>query len=1072
MHLSVRTSHLLEEAEPPLNPEQTPADILVLSFTDSDLACFAEAAKDGAFPSLRLTSLARMKHPLSVDLYIEQVASHAKVILARVLGGYDWWRYGVEELRRIAIEKNIALALLPGDGRTDARLTALSTIAPETLSALDACLSQGGVENARRALTCLAGGGTPVPLPVESGMFYREAVPARPQGRATLIFYRAHMLSADTAPVDALTETLATRGLHVRAFMITSHKDPAAQAALREEVRTHPPDILIDATAFAAGEQAHPMAHLDVPILQVALAGAMREAWEASTRGLGSTDLAMHVVLPEADGRIFTRAISFKAEAERDDALEFSRTIHAPEPNRLAYVAELAAAWVRLAKTPQRERRIALILSDYPGRPGRNAYAVGLDAPQSALEILRLLKNDDYALDDLPETVNALLKTLQGTRETYPLANYRTRLETLPAQAREALHAAWGEPEADPSYHNGAFHLPILRSGNACIAFQPDRGDTLDRKAGYHNPVTPPRHGYLAFYWWLREQALMNALIHLGTHGNLEWLPGKTAALSSACWPEIVMGATPVIYPYIVSDPGEAAQAKRRISAVMLSHLTPPLADVTLSPELAELERLSDEYAGADGLDPRRMHLLRAEILERAASLGTADRDADAVMATLEEQLCDIKEQRVADGLHIFGHHAPQESANLLRALNGRFIPPSPGGSPSRGRMDVLPTGRNIFALDPRAIPTQTASAMGKQAASEFVRRYTQDHGEWPKRVVMDLWGSACLRTGGDDIAQALYLMGVTPLWDTASQRVSGFDILPPDTLPWPRIDVSLRISGLFRDMFPGVIALFDDAVRTVAALDEVDETNPLAGARRAGEPLWRVFGAAPGAYGAGVTELIDSGRWETRAELGRAYLNASAYAYGRDMDGTAQPQAIARAVQTADAFMHVQDQRETDILSGADFADTEGGFASAAHMLGAEVALYHMDTSRPHAPKTRTLAEEVSLTLHARALNPAWLAGQMRHGYAGASALADAADQLFTFAATTDAVVPRQFDALFDAYLHDEKIHIFLRENNLQALRAIAARFAEAVQRGLWSPRRNSAHTLLDNLLHGKEAA
>ncbi len=540
-----------------------------------------------------------------------------------------------------------------------------------------------------------------------------------------------------------------------------------------------------------------------------------------------------------------------------------------------------------------------------------------------------------------------------------------------------------------------------------------------------------------------------DALIHLGTHGHLEWLPGKSAALSAHCWPEIALGPLPVIYPYIVSDPGEAAQAKRRLSAITLGHLTPPLIPVMLSPDLAELETLVDEHSAADGMDARRMRMLREEILYRAHKLGLPGNDDASLLTALETHLCDIKEQRVGDGLHIFGQNAENETRNLLAALEGKFIMPGPGGSPARGRQDIFPTGRNMVTQDPRTIPTRTAHTIGKRAAEEFIRRYVQDHGQWPKSVMLDVWGSATLRNGGDEIAQAFCLMGVEPVWDGTSQRVDGFSIIGSREMAWPRVDVSLRISGLFRDMFSNLLTLFDDAAQEVAMLE----------GRPAG---WRIFGSAPGAYGAGISELIDSGTWKKREELGDAYLHASQFAYGRHADGNAEPADLKNRIRSTDAFIHMQDQRETDVLSGADFADMEGGFAAAAHLLGADPAMYHLDSSQPHALKVRTLAEEISLTLQARALSAEWIEGQMRHGYAGAAAFADAADQLFAFAATTDAVNPMQFEALFDAYLHTETVREFMQRENPCAMQAMQQRFQEAIERGLWTPRRNSARELL----------
>ena len=1067
MHLSVKNAQSLDENDAPVNPDQSPADILVLSFTDSDLACMAEAYKRDNATSLLLTSLAPLKHPLSIDLYIEQVAQHAKIILVRLLGGYDWWRYGVDELAHMAREKNIPLILVPGC-TPDPRLTKLSTAPQQIITAIDTCLAQGGTHNAAQVLTCLQdllNGKTTVPTPIktENGALYRtnSLTTCNSQlATALILFYRAHALAADTAPIDALLESLAARGITARAFMVTSLKDPLALAALHADLASHAPDILIDATAFSAGSNAHPLADAGVPILQVALANTSTQAWNESKRGLSTTDLAMHVVLPEADGRIFTRAISFKEETGTDDGTQHNRVTHTPEPTRIDYVADLATAWIHLAKTPAPNRRIALILSDYPDRTGRSAYAVGLDGPQSATEILQLLANHHYTV--IPSVAER--SSFRGVRSlgyarndnTYSLQSYLTRFHSLPLAQQSELTAAWGAPESDPFFRDHAFHLPCTLHGNITVALQPDRGSKQDRKSGYHDATTPPRHGYLAFYWWLRDTQQIDALIHLGTHGNLEWLPGKSVALSESCWPEIVLGATPVIYPYIVSDPGEAAQAKRRISAVTMSHMTPPLMPVSLSPELAELETLVDEFSSADGLDARRMKLLREEILHRARRIGlpgTDSNDEATLLTSLESHLCDIKEQRVGDGLHIFGHDAPNETRNLLAALDGKFIMPGPGGSPVRGRLDIFPTGRNMVTMDPRMIPTKTASTIGKRGAEEFIRRYMQDHGDYPKRVVIDLWGSATLRNGGDEIAQALYLMGVECIWDDASHRVSGFTLIDTE---WPRVDVSLKISGLFRDMFSNLITLFDDAAKAVAQLENW-------------KPEARIFGAAPGTYGSGVNPLIDNGRWTQRGELGQAYLDASQFAYGRDEDGIANPTALKSRIASADALIHIQDQREMDVLSGADFADAEGGFAAAATLLGADPSLYHLDTSRPEHIKARTLAEEISLTLQARALNADWIAGQMRHGYAGAASFADAVDQLFAFAATTNSVAPAQFDGIFDAYVHDENVREFMARENPDALQAIVDRLREAINRGMWNPLRNSVWTQLDIL---KEAA
>ena len=554
--------------------------------------------------------------------------------------------------------------------------------------------------------------------------------------------------------------------------------------------------------------------------------------------------------------------------------------------------------------------------------------------------------------------------------------------------------------------------------------------------------------------------------------------------------PAALLRGLPVIYPFIVNNAGEAAAAKRRLGAATIGHLTPPLRAAGHHGAGADLERLIDEYAAADGLDRRRAAILRREILERADSAGlltesgvAPDTAEEEALARLDAYLCDVKDLQIRDGLHVFGRapsaerralllaampaesaaaldaSAGSEQSALLAALDGKMVAPGPAGAPSRGRADVLPTGRNLFAIDPRAVPTRSALVLAERAAADLLRRHLQDHGDWPRALVIDLWGSATMRTGGEDFALALVLMGARPLWDESSARVSGIEILPLALLDRPRVDVTLRVSGLFRDAFEAQIALFDAAVRAVAARDEAEDFNRLAAAARGLEgtelrrATSRVFGAAPGAYGTGV---------EFSGDAGGAYLAASAHAYGRDLDGAADAEGFAARVATADAFVHQQDHAETDLLEGSEYAAHEGGFAAAATRLGATPALYHLDTSRAEAPRTRTVAEEVARVVRGRAANPAWIAGMMRHGFRGAAEIARALEGLHGFAATLPQRLDLQFDLMFDATLGDADVDAFLRSANPAAREAMRARFADALRRDLWRPRRNTPSEML----------
>ncbi|HEU0146730.1 MAG TPA: cobaltochelatase subunit CobN [Bradyrhizobium sp.] len=1124
MHLLATSGADIDDLEQAVDLAQSPAEVVVLSFSDSDLSALAEAWKmaSSELPSLRLASLKSLKHPMSIDLYLDRVVAGSRAVVVRCLGGLDYWRYGLEHLAALCRSRRILLAVLPGDDRGDERLDALSTLPAAATARLYGYLHEGGVGNAREALRYLGsllGRDLRFAEPVAIGSVVgfsaeRGAVPIdqlvvaddiRPC--ALIVFYRASLLAADTAAIAALQRALDREGLATVAVAVTSLKDPNVADALELLIATRRPCVVLNATAFSALREdgSTVLDQANAPMLQIVQAQSTEEAWATSSRGLSPTDLAMNVVLPELDGRLLARTIAFKGGAQFDERLEFGAVRHVPQPDRIAFAAQLAARWARLGTTPAAQRRVALMLSDYPARGGRRGYAVGLDTAQSSAEIAQMLAEQGCMLGaSLPRTedVEALLKD-NADELAVPLRDYQGYLAELPDELQGALQECWGIPESDPACVNDAFRFPVLRAGNLLILLQPDRGAHADRKTGYHDTSVPPRHAYVALYAHLREAEQIDALVHLGAHGTLEWLPGKALALSQTCWPEAVLGPLPVIYPFIVNNPGEAMQAKRRLAAVTLGHLTPPLSQAGLHGPLLELEGLVEEYAEADGLDKRRLKLLEDEIVERAWASGLAaecglSRNATGreAIAQLDAQLCDIKELAVRDRLHVFGR-APDDVAvallgeavaatstepdihtrieasirdcaraerdALLAALDGRRVAAGPAGAPSRGRLDVLPTGRNLSAIDPRAIPTRTAALVGVRAADEVIRRYLQDHGDYPRALVLDLWASASLRTGGDDLAQALAYLGARPRWDLNSNRVTGIDVLPLAALDRPRIDITLRISGLFRDLFEAQIALFDLAVQTVAARDEDDADNPLAAARRRGESLARVFGGAPGSYGAVAANLALGTEWESRDQLGEAYLAGASHAFGGQHDGTEQTQAFSDRIRGADALIHPQDDRERDLLDGEEVADFAGGFAAAAASLGVSPALLHLDTSRPEAPKARALSEEIARVVRGRLTNPRWIAGMLAHGYRGVAEIAQGVDALYAFAATSDAVSEHLFDLTHDALLRDASVYEAMLDRNPAAVASIVARLQDACRRRLWVPRRNA---VIDELI------
>ncbi|MDQ0348206.1 cobaltochelatase CobN [Ancylobacter vacuolatus] len=1150
MHILTTTSSSLDDLVEPVDLGQTPGEVVIVSFADSDLGALARAqeamaqevgaqevgAQQAGLPSLRLANLRDLRHPMSVDLWIDKVGTRARIVVVRLLGGLDWWRYGVDRLSAEARARGFTLAVLPGEDRDDPRLAEASTLDEAELAVLLGYFRAGGPANmaallrvlaihAGRAMAAppapqnlpLAGfyegdGASPSsnPLPDGERAFasfpppFSSPSPRRGEGRGEgpsaaaipVIFYRSMALAGDTAPVDALCAALRARGLDPRPIYVASLKEPTSIAFLKAALAEMAPAAILTLTAFAAADPGEDTV-LDapgVPVLQAIVATTKRAAWVEGVRGLTSADLAMHVVLPELDGRVLAGALSFKAPQETPAVPGFAALVNRPEPDRVAQVADRVASLVRLRATPRGERRITVLMPDYAGAPGRTGWAVGLDVPASVRALLADLQAAGYAVDGVPADEKALVAAVRGgrfarhdgerdgVRGTLPsapllpltqpsprrgegfawhdgglsLAAYRAHLATLPPEAAAAVEAAWGPPEDDPDLIDAAFHFRAARFGHVTVALAPERGSVAERRAQYHDPALPPRHGLLAFGLWLQHSA--DALVHMGAHGTLEWLPGKHVALTRACFPEAVLGALPVAYPFIVSNPGEAAQAKRRIAAVTLGHLPPPTQEAGLAGEAAALERLVDEYAQADGLDRRRRERLARLIVEEATRTGFArdagletGADPEEALKQIDAFLCDIKEMRLKDGFHVYGRGpcGEAERDGLLAALDARRVPAGPAGAPGRGRTDVMPTGRNLFTSDPRALPTATAMDLGRLAADEIVRAYAQAHGDWPRALVLDLWGSATLRTGGEEIAQGLALIGARPVWDPGSGRVTGIEVLPPAVLGRPRVDVTFRISGLFRDLFPAQIALIDAALRAVARREESDEENPL---RAAGEGAARIFGTAPGAYGAGLER---GGDGVEREALGAAYLASASHAYG-GAEGAARPEeGFAARVAAADLLVHGADDPGRDLLEGdADLAFI-GGFAAAAERLGRLPDLVVLDTSDPARPKARPLEAALARIVRGRA-NPRYVDGLTRHGPRGAAEIAETVDRLIGFAEATRAVPGHLIDALHTAYVGDANVRAFLIEASPEAAAFIAARFEGARDKGLWHPRRN----------------
>ncbi|WP_171172858.1 cobaltochelatase subunit CobN [Ruegeria sp. HKCCA5929] len=1096
MHVVFRESHGLEETETPTDLGQSPADLVVLSFSDSDLGAFAAGwhrggGTEGRMPTLRLANLTALKHPLSVDTYVEQTLDGAKGILIRLIGGVPYWSYGLQQVLALAQAKGIALAILPADGREDTRLDDYSTLPVSTLRRLAHLCDTGGEVAAQAALAQMALAAGLYAGPVmgaktlpecgawcpDRGVIPTDTAFEGDAKRIVVTFYRAYLTSADTAPVAALIRSLRARGFAAVGLFAPSLKAPTAADWLRETLGALTPAAIINATSFSGkgASGTSPLDAANVPVFQVALATSRRKAWAEAERGLSPADLVMHVVLPEVDGRISAGIASFKEPGKRDPHLEYSRFAHRAEAERIEAIIDRVSGWLRLNDKPKADQIPALVLSTYPGKDWQMAHAVGLDALASAEAMLSDLQNEGY------DTASAepITETLLDARISWPLDEYLQALTDLPEQLQADLQTVWGKCEDDPAFADGAFHFTALRRGQALVALQPERGTPELRDDDYHDLSRTPRHSYVAFYLWLRKGLGADALIHIGAHGTLEWLPGKSVALSADCWPEALIRDLPVIYPFIVNDPGEAAQAKRRVGAVTLGHIPPPMKESGTPDRMVRLESLLDEFSNADGLDPKRRDRLQEDIRDEAQAIGLEnDLGLDQATCTAEaitridRFVCDIKESQFGDGLHIFGRvpevtgnfdptaSAHAERSALIDALAGKRIEAGPSGSPYRGRSDVLPTGRNLYTTDPRSVPTRAAYAQGVKLAEELVRRHLQEEGDYPKGLIVDLWGSATMRTAGEEFAMALHLLGVKPVWDKGSERVSGVEVLPITDLSRPRLDVTLRVSGLFRDVFPTLSALYGQAVRALSARDEAPDWNPYAGLA----PTARVYGPAPGSYGVNMTQLSEVYTDEARAQAGEAWLEASSFALegehiAQDKDG------ITQRVANADSFVHLQDLTETDLLLANDYATHEAGFAAAKKITGGSVQLYHLDNTNPENPRARTLPEEISRVVHARAANPNWIAGMQRHGFRGAAEIAATLDHMASFAHLSGTVAPHLFDLYHDATLGNEEVDAFLQEANPLAHQAMQDRFRALLEAGLWNTRRNSIRADLEGL-------
>ncbi len=1105
-------------------------------------------------------------------------------VLIRLLGGRNAWE-GFGRLRDACRAARVPLLAFGGEAHLDAELAAASSVGVDRVSKAFEYLVHGGPANIEQLLRFIAdevcgqhfGYQPAVPVP-DHGVFCQ--VPPSPGStkapRVAVLFYRAHLVAGNTRFVEELCRALADAGVEAIGVYCYSLR-PAVRGArppVVELLRELEVSVVITTVLAAGGfdgvaEAWEPgeLASLDVPVIQAVCSTGPQERWAASAQGMAPIDVAMAVAIPEFDGRIISVPFSFKEQVDDGDDLGVAVSAYRTAVDRTQRVAKTAAAMAKLRDLRPAERRVALVLSAYPTRRSRLGNAVGLDTPASVIELLHAMRAQGYRVEGIPDSADALMATLAdgfsydtgtlaaGGSEAgrWSAARYAEWFQSLPDRARSEIAEAWGPPPTEELV------FPGMDLGGVLVAIQPPRGFGDNPVAVYHSPDLPPTHQYLAFYRWLEESWGAHAIVHMGKHGTLEWLPGKSVGLSASCAPDMALGNLPLVYPFVVNDPGEGTQAKRRAHAVIVDHLVPPLTRAETYDALARLEELLDQHAQVASLDPAKLPAIRQRVWETLVAaeihrdLGWAgvtdeppqhfdDPTFDDLLVEVDGYLCELKDAQIRGGLHVLGR-APTEEAELdlvaaimrspqgavpslreevagalgleptarlrraeldrveaelrqrlarcqrvgwdleaagsggvpltpamrwvcerlvpalrattgeidsvLRALDGRFVPPGPSGAPTRGMAHVLPTGRNFYSIDPRSIPSPLAWEVGQALAARMLERHLAEEGRYPTSVGLVAWGTSAMRTGGDDVAEMLALIGVRPVW-SKNQRVEGVELIDLEELGRPRVEVTLRMSGFFRDAFPHVLRLLDEAVRLAAsAADEPPELNPLAAA---GPEEPRVFGPKPGAYGSGILEVISSGAWDDDADLGALYLARSAWAYGADGVGVPASEALARRLAAVEVAVKNQDNREHDIFDSDDYLQDHGGMVAAIRSLrGRAPKAWFGDSADPQRPKVRSLAEEAARVVRSRVLNPKWLMAMERHGYKGAFEMAATVDYLFGYDATAGILEDWMYERVTQTYVGDPERRKFFARSNPWALRAIAERLLEAADRGLW---------------------
>lgn len=1034
-------------------------------------------------------------------------------------------------------------------------------------------------------------------------------------------FFHTYWQNGNLASVDAIIQEVEARGANALAVFSMRFKDAEVGNRGADEVardyllKNGKPriDVLINVMSMSMtmvnSAYKEVLPGLDVACLQALSSTNPYAVWNDSEQGLSTMDVTFQAAQPEFDGALITVPVATREEDTQDSLTGGLIPRLVPIPDRVEAIVSMALKWAGLRRKANAEKRVAIIFHHYPPRNDRIGCAAGLDSFESVRLLLSRLSDEGYLVNRMFESGDELAKELlaamtcdrrwllpeelpQRAKASVGRELFQPWHETLPQDVRQDMVESWGAPPGELFAYKDRLYFPGFHDGNVFVTIQPPRGRLEKIDALYHELRLPPPHQYVAQYRYIRDEFKADAVIHVGKHGSLEWLPGKSLGLSRSCYPDVAVQDLPNIYPYIINDPSEGTQAKRRSYCCIVDHLTPSFVNADLYDHLSDVDAVLAEYADAARQDPGKLPLLAVQLweaVERAdlhhdlsITRQQALEDVDAFVERLHAHLSELADTMIADGLHVLGQppeserlvsllaqmtrlpnpgaaslreeilaawgfdpevlladggrlapgaqgervgkvlaraHAQAESLiravtatgfnpagvgdvvreqlggdhpqvektlayvvatlapnvslvtkeqdAVLDALSGRFVRPGPSGAPTRGQADILPTGRNFYSLDPRTIPSPAAWEVGKALGDALLERHLKDTGRYPSTVGIILWGGSTMRTKGDDIAEILYLLGVRPVWRSGG-LVAAIEVVPSEALGRPRIDVSPRISGFFRDAFPNLVELVDEAVAIVAALREPPESNfvrrhvtedvqLLEAEGLSAEQAWRqatqrIFGCPPGTYGAGVAELVESKDWKTRKDLADIYIRYSAHPYGKKLAGRSDPAAFKRVLARMEVTVKNEDSREYDMLSCVDFYNYHGGLIAAAGVVrGADPASYVGDSSDPRRVAMRSTHEEAKHVLRARLLNPKWLNGLKRHGYKGAGDISKVMDVIIGWDATAGVMEDWMYNRLAAAYALDPAMQDWLKKVNPYALRNILDKLLETIERGMW---------------------